>query len=150
MWNIKRVLLIFFIIILLLVVVWRAIPFLSQPLFFSFLNRGNTRDIFGGDTPNQLLDLFVKAIEENNPELAAKYFFVNNEKELAEWQQVMVNTFQAGNFPEILRNLKKAQPEPNGIIGDKFYQFLTKNEQGEIILYIDLIFDGQLWKIDSI
>ncbi|PIR86627.1 MAG: hypothetical protein COU11_04700 [Candidatus Harrisonbacteria bacterium CG10_big_fil_rev_8_21_14_0_10_49_15] len=107
-------------------------------------------DTYGGATPQETLDLFIAALEAGDPELATMYFLPDDNGSREEWRKVMQDTYDAGNFPLIVSELKKAVPEQNSIIGDSFYGFIVRDESGIVVVDISLIFNGKIWKIDSV
>jgi len=107
-------------------------------------------DTYGGTTPQETLNLFIKALEANDPELATLYFMPDDNGSREKWHKVMVDTYKAGKFPEVVKRLKLAIPEKSGIIGDSFYAFSTRNSNREVTIFVDLIFNGKIWKIEGI
>jgi len=41
----------------------------------------HANDTYGGDTPEETLELFIKALEDEDMELASKYYVVNKQKD---------------------------------------------------------------------
>ena len=107
-------------------------------------------DTYGGKTPQETLDLFIKALDIGDPELAAMYFELDENGSREKWRQVMHDTYNAGRFSMIVEILKKAIPEPEGIIGDSFYAFSVRGENGDVIADVGLVFNGYLWKIKRV
>lgn len=108
-------------------------------------------DVYGGSTPQETLDMFISAIEAGDPELASMYFIDDDYGSREKWRKVMIDTYNAGKFPMIAEVLRRAQPEPDGIIGDTFYSFSVYDESGDLVVDVGLIFMGRkIWKINGV
>jgi len=107
-------------------------------------------DRFGGTTPLETLEMFIKALEAGDAELATMYFEPNDDGSREQYRRVLVDTYNAGNFPAIVEALRHAQADPHGIIGEYTYRYVSFDENGELLVYLDLIYNGDIWRIDSI
>ncbi|PIR87667.1 MAG: hypothetical protein COU10_03275 [Candidatus Harrisonbacteria bacterium CG10_big_fil_rev_8_21_14_0_10_45_28] len=108
-------------------------------------------DVYGGATPRETLDMFILALEAGDPDLAAMYFIDDDYGSREKWHKVMIDTYNAGKFPMIVEVLRRAQPEPDGIIGDTFYSFSVYDEGGDLVVDVGLIFMGRkIWKINGV
>lgn len=105
-------------------------------------------DKAGGKTPDETIDLFIAALEAGDVELATSYFMPDDYGNRDEERRMMQETFDAGYFPQLAAGLRVAQPDQDGIIGEKFYRFTSYNEAGVAIGSISLQFNGNVWKIE--
>ena len=107
-------------------------------------------DTYGGKTPQATLDLFIQSLEAKNVSLATLYFMPDDSGSRERWRKVMADTYAAGKFSALAKTLRESQINRSAIIGEKFYGFMHLNEQGDADLLVDLVFNGFIWKIDSI
>lgn len=103
-------------------------------------------DTYGGDTPEQTLQLFIDALKAGDTELASKYFVVDKQEE---WKEKLEIGKEKGNllaFLDILNKPKNGKEIYNGA-----YIF-TFSENQEILMSIDLILNNSSnkWKIESL
>ena len=107
-------------------------------------------DVYGGKTPQETLDLFIKALEENDVELASKYFMPDENGSREEWRGVLEATREVGNLPTLISALGMMKPEPRGIIADSVYEMTATDKQGKLLIDMILKFNGNIWKIDAL
>ena len=107
-------------------------------------------DTYGGKTPKETLDLFITALEKNDPELATLYFMPDDNGSRKKIQVLVEKAYKAGKFPALAASLKKAKPEEDGIIGENFYEYVARDKDGRVLVDIHLIFNGNIWKVDNI
>ena len=79
-------------------------------------------DVYGGKTPRETLDMFIAALEAEDPALASRYFEIDERGGKEKWETIMKDTYDAGSFPLVLEALNSAEPDPDGIIGAVFYR----------------------------
>lgn len=103
-------------------------------------------DAYGGDTPEETLNLFIAALKAGDTDLAAKYF-------LLEEQEKMRGELQVGkekdNLGFVIDLLVRAQNR--GTIKDG-RAILTVAENGKALMSIDLVQNPytRKWKIESL
>jgi len=92
--------------------VWRGqkdIEELAQRLedFDNAILEERANDKIGGNTPQETLDLFIKAVEEGDYDLASKYFVVGKQEK---WEKHLPEIVEAGKinvFLEPIKTIKK-------------------------------------------
>lgn len=70
------------------------------------LERQYAEDTYGGTTPEETLDLFIKALESGDIELASKYFVVEEKKK---WLANIKAVENNGNINLMVQDLKRAE-----------------------------------------
>ena len=70
------------------------------------LERQYAEDTYGGTTPEETLELFIKALESGDIELASKYFIVDKREE---WHSNISKVQSNNNIDEMLNDLRRAQ-----------------------------------------
>lgn len=104
-------------------------------------------DTYGGDTPEETLNLFIAALKAGDTDLAAKYFLLEKQAQMAEELKVGK---EKGNLDFLLGYLEKVNPgRPTGA-GER-YTF-TMAEKGVAVMSFDLILNpySNKWKIESL
>ena len=96
-------------------------------------------DTYGGKTPQETLELFIKAVEAGDYELASKYFVVEKQ---GKW---LDNLSSVENINEFLQVIIQAK----NLAGDYSENKMTYSIHGQILL--DFIkYPSNLWKINEI
>ena len=96
-------------------------------------------DKIGGKTPQETLDLFIKAVESGDYELASKYFVVEKQKE---WKENLNTAKNIDEFLQIIKNTKQSEGEYSE---DKKTYSIYKPTSIDFILY-----PSGNWKIEEI
>ncbi|MBL7045183.1 MAG: hypothetical protein ISR98_01105 [Parcubacteria group bacterium] len=100
-------------------------------------------DTYGGDTPEETLELFIQALEDGNVELASKYFVVEKQ---TDWLDLLKKIKSEGLLNNMISDLNREKYEH--IIGDKQVNFSIANDKNEIALTILLSLEvSGKWKI---
>ena len=108
-------------------------------------------DTYGGQTPQETIDMFVAALEKGDLELAAKYFKrkTNGEEDPAIFENI--KKLQADNrIGEVIDDLKKIKL--NGEIGSSTAIYDVLDKKGEL-KYQFVLYHGTktpVWKIESL
>lgn len=63
-------------------------------------------DTHGGKTPQETLDMFIKAVEEGDYELASKYFIIAKQEE---WENGLIKTKEANKIEFLLEKIKETK-----------------------------------------
>lgn len=97
-------------------------------------------DTFGGTTPQETLEMFIKAVEAGDYELASKYFVVEKqEEELESLQKAPIENIQ--NVMELLKETKNYE---GAYLNDNKY-FID-----DPILVDFIKYPNGIWKINEI
>lgn len=106
-------------------------------------------DTYGGETPEETINLFVAALERGDLELAAKYFELQtNGEQDARILSELEKMKSEGKIPEIIDSLKKAIPDERESTSYS-YRFNSFDDKGDLKYQIDL-FNGDkstVWKL---
>lgn len=107
------------------------------------------KDIYGGKTPQETLNMFIEALRKEDLELALKYVDENERKEAGEKLEELK---EKGYLDQFIENLTKVKPSPENEeppIIPTLYGFELRDEEGYLILAIGLRQNeyNKLWKI---
>ncbi len=108
------------------------------------------KDTYGGKTPQETLDLFVEALEAGDIDLASKYFMPDDSGSRKEWEDALVDAKNAGSLERTIDLVKRAKVSNDSLDPDRFATFITRDPNSELEAYIELVFNGNVWKIDSL
>ncbi len=106
-------------------------------------------DTIGGATPQETMRLFIAALKTGDPEKAAQYFTLDDQGGRERWRVSMHDSYAAGLFADLASALERAEPQPDGIIGNEFYALRVPRDDGSSLLDVSLSFNGRVWKISS-
>lgn len=112
-----------------------------------------TADTYGGKTPQETLDLFVKALRAGDIDLAAKYFALDDKLSREKWI-VVLNSLKTSNLLSQMANdiSSKSQPDIKNITGEDDYKFVLYDSNGKVGARINMQFNkySGVWKIESL
>lgn len=101
---------------------------------------------FGGQTPQETLGLFIKALEKNDLNLAAKYFIPENRETVSEDLGKLNSTNLLGDLIKDLKNIKSGK-----LTNENHYYFEIVDETGQAAAALELVKNQKdLWKIISL
>lgn len=103
-------------------------------------------DAYGGDTPEETLNLFIAALKAGDTDLAAKYFLLEKQGEMGEEFKIGQQKGTLMTFIEILE--KSNTPSRNTEGGYYMFTYDTPDS----LMSIDLILNPytKKWKIESL
>ena len=115
--------------------------------YYELLQEAYKNDTYGGSTPEETLELFKKALEKGDIELAAKYFVIEKQKKI-------LSDLKAGEPNGILKSLSSDLSRvDNGYpSGDNRYVFQTFDKDGVQEFSFELVLNpsSERWKIESL
>ena len=128
--------------------------FTSQDDYLNYLEEyklAQSRDTYGGKTPEETLNLFVEALKAGNTELASKYFVLSKQKEIKEDLKQGVENGGIKTFVDIIGNSSNKFDSKESNVGEYFISVIEK-ENNNLILEIRLSLNSEskLWKIESL
>lgn len=108
-------------------------------------------DTYGGDTPQETIDMFIVALEKGDLELAAKYFKrrIDGEEDPVILENIKKLDAE-GRLPEVINDLRRAKMNGNIELSTATYDVF--NEGGEL-KYQFMLFKGAktpVWKIEAL
>ncbi len=111
-------------------------------------NQDLALDTYGGSTPEETLQLFVDALDDEDIELASKYFALDQREQ---WAEGLKNIQLEKRIDEIIKTIKSAQASERDTGSGNQREFIVKNKNGEIDYAIILTLNNQsnIWKIES-
>jgi hypothetical protein len=106
-------------------------------------------DTYGGKTPEDTLRLFIDALEQEDIELASKYFMYDTSISKQQWVDWLNGIKDAGNLQRFADDLKKAE-KGNSISKDDI-GFVLRNNDGTVGFGFRLKFNSStaVWKIEE-
>lgn len=110
------------------------------------LQKQYANDTYGGDTPEETLELFIQALEEGDIELASKYFMIEKQEEIIKELSVGKDN---NNLDFLIEFLEKANTGTQ--LDDNTYRFTVVENQVATMSF-DLILNTQTnkWKISEL
>ena len=109
-------------------------------------------DTYGGQTPSETLQMLAKALEDEDLELASRYFILSDDGDRDEWLRLLEEVQEKGGLDNLIAKLEQAQPSLKDISHKGDFKFSITNEEGVIETVINLeknSFSG-VWKIESL
>ncbi|PIP73997.1 MAG: hypothetical protein COW88_00270 [Candidatus Lloydbacteria bacterium CG22_combo_CG10-13_8_21_14_all_47_15] len=109
------------------------------------LKEAYRNDTYGGDTPEETLNLFIDALKAGDTALAAKYFIVEKQARMAEELRAGIDS---GGVDLFLTSLEGNRTE-SGYAEDHFFSYEIK---GNLAMTIELVKNpySPVWKIESL
>jgi len=118
-------------------------------------------DTYGGQTPEETLQMFISALKQGDLDLAAKYFYLNTNEKSEDYltgnkvRQGLQRLQDEGRIPEVIALLEKAEPfkdQTHKIEDQWYYYYAVYGENGEILEEITFLYNKHsgVWKLDSI
>lgn len=122
--------------------------------YLKYINQYETamkNDTYGGQTPQETLDMFVDALKKGDVELASKYFVLREDgSRNPEILSILKTRKENGSLSEIISIAESLKPsfEMNT---DNSYIFIVPNNQGmaQYSMFLNKNQYSQLWKIES-
>lgn len=108
------------------------------------------KDTYGGKTPQKTLDLFVEALDAGDIDLASKYFMPDDSGSRKEWEDALREAINVGILGNTIDLVKRAEASESSIDPNRFATFITRDSNGEMEAYIELVFNGNVWKIENL
>lgn len=100
------------------------------------LKKQYAEDPYGGDTPEETLQLFIDALKKGDTDLAAKYFMLDKQ---AEWREDLAKIKEKGLLDEMIMDLKNLGNKYPLLSGDNDRLiFETHNRSKELTMQADL------------
>ena len=121
-------------------------PDISSPgeyaRYYEALKRAYETDIYGGETPDETLALFIEALKKGDIDLASKYFVVEKQEEMRGEFGIGKENNNIDFLIGFLENSKGSQ------INQNEYEFVV-TEKEKIIMSFNLVLNTQTnkWKI---
>ena len=121
-------------------------PESKQEKYLKTLQEQYANDTYGGETPEETLELFIQALEEGNVELASKYFVVEKQGEIREELSVGKEN---NNLDFLVEFLEKANRSTR--LDENTHRFTVVEDQVAVMSF-DLLLNTQTdkWKIEEL
>lgn len=102
-------------------------------------------DTYGGATPEETLDLFVAALREGDVEKASLYFALDENGSREKWLKLLNDN--KNNFANLAEIFEAAYKDNSSYAGQIWFKTFDKDGSPKLI---DLIYNGKVWKIESL
>ncbi|MFY9462229.1 MAG: hypothetical protein WAP51_03450 [Candidatus Sungiibacteriota bacterium] len=115
---------------------YRKSPEYQAQKYFEDLQKRYAEDTYGGDTPEETLQLFIDALKKGDVELASKYFILDKQ---AEQKQYLISVKDKDFLDEMIVDVEKLGNKYPLVRGDNNrFIFETYNSQKELVLQADV------------
>ncbi|OHA15633.1 MAG: hypothetical protein A3A10_02210 [Candidatus Tagabacteria bacterium RIFCSPLOWO2_01_FULL_42_9] len=102
-------------------------------------------DKIGGKTPQETLDMFIKAVEAGDYELASKYLIIENQEE---GKKELLALQQKNSLNLLLNLLKNTKPDGDIINGN--FRMKSQTDLGPYYFVRFVLYPSGNWKIEEI
>ena len=103
-------------------------------------------DPYGGDTPEETLNLFISALKQGDTNLAAKYFVLDKQEE---WRADLSQIQEKGLLDEMVGDLEREKEKK--MAGEDRVNFYIYNDQNILAINITLTKNqGGKWKLQDL
>ena len=85
---------------------YRVSPEYQAQKYFEDLERRYREDTYGGDTPEETLQLFIDALKKGDIELASRYFLVDEQQK---WRQKLATIKEINRLDGMITDLQKTE-----------------------------------------
>ncbi len=109
-----------------------------------------TEDTFGGETPQETLNLFVAALKTKDVELASKYFMLDDNLSREKWVKTLAALKEKEVLDDMARDMEGAEFYKS--VDDIRQLFIVYNDNKTDSILINFIFNkySKVWKIESL
>ena len=107
-------------------------------------------DSYGGQTPEETLQLFIDALKKEDMDLASKYFLLDDEGKRDKWVAYLLDLKDKGQMQKLAEDLGRAKAGIASYEAD--YTFEVFNEDGTVGVSVDMELNelSGVWKIESL
>lgn len=105
-------------------------------------------DAYGGKTPEETLKMFVDALKEGDVEKAALYFTLDDNGSRERWVTALRKDKDEGKLANIIKVF--SQISLSSLIANSRATYEALNDDGLVKLQVILIYNGNVWKIESL
>ncbi|TSD03496.1 MAG: hypothetical protein Athens071416_177 [Parcubacteria group bacterium Athens0714_16] len=111
--------------------------------------QAQSRDTYGGKTPEETLGLFVDALKKGDTELASKYFVLDKQKEMVDSLKQGIESGGADRLMDyyLTGNTEKTY---NDSLNTHRFRILKEKDQPGFIIDFALNESTNIWKIESL
>lgn len=103
-------------------------------------------DPYGGDTPEETLNLFISALKQGDTNLAAKYFVLDKQEE---WRADLSQIQEKGLLDEMVGDMEREKEKK--MAGEERVSFYIYNDQNILAINITLTKNqGGKWKLQDL
>ena len=124
-------------------------PESKQEKYLKTLQEQYANDTYGGETPEETLELFIQALEEGNVELASKYFVVEKQEEGLSDLSIAMKKNNLARYLDILNNSDRSVTMYDNKTRYEI-DFFDENKQQIHIEVFTLNTQTDKWKIEEL
>ena len=109
-------------------------------------------DSYGGKSPQEVLDLFIDALDKGDINLAVKYLMPNESLSQEEWLKALQKLKEKELLDDMAVDLKRAVPDTDESANESESRFIIKDNSGNIVSEINFQLDtrANIWKIKEL
>lgn len=107
------------------------------------LERLAKEDLYGGDTPEETLRLFIEALKKGDTDLAAKYFVMDKQQE---WREDLAKIKEKGLLGEMVKDLERKKYQHAISDTQTIFDIANDNKEAILSIRINKISSG-VWKM---
>lgn len=120
---------------------YRKSPEYQAQKYFKDLQRRYAEDTYGGDTPEETLQLFIDALKKGDIELASKYFVVDEQEKQLKY---LLEVKEKNLFSKMIEDLDRAKLRVDGETA--YFTLVRENDfPSELVMRRNAI--NRKWKI---
>lgn len=108
------------------------------------LKKKYAQDPYGGDTPEQTLQLFVDALKKGDTDLAAKYFVLDKQQE---WREELMKIKEKGLLKDMIKDIESTKLTFNETAA-YFTLVRTNDLSSELVMHKNPL--NKKWKITEL
>lgn len=106
-------------------------------------------DTYGGKTPEETLKLFVAALKAGDVDLASKYFALDKNASREKWVKYLQDVKDRNLLATMAKDIEtEAKPVTSEI--KEYAYYVLYNSDGTAGVTIDLVLNGNIWKIERL
>ena len=118
--------------------------------YFEQYKQAQSKDTYGGKTPEETLSLFVDALKKGDTKLASKYFILDKQDEAKKELDAGVESGGVNKFLEFY-SFDKKNITKMGILNLYEIEYLDENGNGPgFVFRVKFVEESNIWKIESL
>ena len=117
--------------------------------YFEQYKQAQSKDTYGGKTPEETLGLFVDALKKGDTTLASKYFVLDKQDEMKDSLKQGIESGGANRLMDYYLN-GNIEKTYNDLLNTHRFRILKEKDQPGFIINFALNKPTKLWKIESL
>ena len=126
---------------------YRQSPEYQAQKYFEDLKRQYEQDTYGGDTPEETLQLFIDALKKGDTELASKYFVVEKQEE---WIKNFSIAKENNNLHLYIDEVQRVNPGKRTSAGKYLFTVVGNDSMAKFVIVLVINPSTNKWKIEDL